>query len=169
MSEPVKFATVEDIFNGRLRGNQLMASGIHLGPEEARLLWNSPKMAQVNWLDLDDNRLGDEGVKDLAECGYLTNIQYLNLNKNGVSDAGVKLLAQSKNLAKLKRLHLKDNPIKGEGVIALFDSPTLENLSTFQVHDGWTCKKREGWRYLPQNISSTVANLTGSLIACFLH
>ena len=76
MSEPVKFATVEDIFNGRLRGNQLMASGIHLGPEEARLLWNSPKMAQVNWLDLDDNRLGDEGVKDLAECGYLTNIQY---------------------------------------------------------------------------------------------
>lgn len=150
MSEKVKFETAEDIFNGRLRGNQLMISGIHLGPKEARLLWASPKMAEVNWLDLDDNSLGDEGVKELAECEFLANVQYLNLNKNGVGDAGVKLLAQSKYLGKLKRLHLKNNLIKGEGVIALFDSPTLDNLSTFQVHDGWTCKKREGWRYRPQ-------------------
>jgi Ran GTPase-activating protein (RanGAP) involved in mRNA processing and transport len=150
MSEPVKYETVEDIFSGRLRGNQLMISGINLGPEEARLLWNSPRLQEVNWLDLDDNDLGDVGVKELAECEYLINIQYLNLNNNGVGDEGVRFLAQSKYLAKLKRLHLKNNPIKGEGVIALFDSQTLDNLSTFQIHDGWTCKKREGWRYRPQ-------------------
>ena len=150
MSEPVKYETAEAIFNGRLRGNQLMASGIHLGPEEARLLWKSPKLTEINWLDLDDNGLGDEGVKDLAECEYLINVQYLNLNKNAVGDEGIRFLAQSKYLPKLKRLHLKNNPIKGEGIMALFDSQTLENLSTFQVHDGWTCKKREGWRYRPQ-------------------
>jgi len=23
-------------------------------------------------------------------------------------------------------------------------------LSTFQINDGWTCKKKEGWRYKPQ-------------------
>jgi len=94
MSEPVKYETAEAIFNGRLRGNQLMVSGIHLGPEEARLLWKSPNLTEINWLDLDDNSLGDEGVKDLAQCEYLTNVQYLNLNKNGVSDAGIMFLAQ---------------------------------------------------------------------------
>jgi Leucine Rich Repeat (LRR) protein len=150
MSKTVKYEDVEAIFEGRKRGNQLMLSGVALNPQEARLLWNSPQMEEINWLDLDDNDLGDEGVKDLAECRYLTNVQYLNLNKNGVGDEGVKSLAQSKVLGKLKRLHLKDNPIQGEGVLALFNSETLENLATFQIHDGWTCKKREGWRYRPQ-------------------
>ena len=135
MSKPVKYETVEDIFSGRLRGNQLMISGIHLGPEEARLLWNSPKLKEVNWLDLDDNNLGDEGVKDLAECEYLTNIQYLNLNKNGVGDEGIRFLAQSKNLPKLKRLHLKNNPIKGEGVVVLFDSQKLFDTEAYLSSD----------------------------------
>jgi len=147
MSGTVKFATAEAIFAGRMRGNQLMLSSISLGPEEARLMWQSAKMMEITWLDLDDNRLGDAGVKDLAECGYLENVQYLNLNGNGIGDAGVKILAESKCLPQLKRLHLKNNPIQGEGVIALFNSQSLDNLSTFQINDGWTCKKREGWRY----------------------
>jgi len=50
----------------------------------------------------------------------------------------------------LKRLHLKDNSIEGKGVVALFSSENLDSLSTFQINDGWTCKKREGWRYKPQ-------------------
>ena len=142
--------TVEDIFEGRLRGNQLMASGISLTPDFARLLWGSSRMIVVTWLDLGDNLLGDEGVQELAECQLLTNVQYLNLSKNNVTDEGLVFLSRSKYLTKLKRLHLKNNPIEGLGILALFDSITLENLSTFQVHDGWTCKKREGWRYNPQ-------------------
>jgi Ran GTPase-activating protein (RanGAP) involved in mRNA processing and transport len=77
----------------------------------------------------------------------LENVQYLNLNHNGISDEGIKILAQSPHLKKLKRLHLKDNPINGEGILALFNSEALENLSNFQLHEGWSCKKREGWRY----------------------
>ena len=127
-----------------------MASGIPLTPYSARLLWASARMTEVTWLDLGDNQLGDEGVRELADCELLTNVQYLNLNKNGVTDEGLILLSQSKYLPKLKRLHLKNNSIEGPGILALFDSVTLENLSTFQVHDGWTCKKREGWRYNPQ-------------------
>ena len=131
-----------------MRGNQLMLSGKGLTPEEARLLWQTPRMREVSWLDLDDNNLGDQGVKELAECAFLENVQYLNLNQNNVSDEGLKFLANAKFLSKLKRLHLKGNPIKGEGVIALFNSEM--SLSTFQVNDGWTCKKKEGWRYKPQ-------------------
>ena len=67
MTEQSKFADAEAIFSGRLRGNQLMLSGRNLGPDEMRLLWQSSKMTGVTWLDLDDNRLGDEGVKELAE------------------------------------------------------------------------------------------------------
>ncbi|HJO01067.1 MAG TPA: hypothetical protein QGF86_09405 [Nitrospinaceae bacterium] len=145
-----QFNTAEDIFAGRLRGNQLMASGIALTPDVIRLLWTSETMKEITWLDLDDNQLGDEGVRELADCELLASIQYLNLNKNGVTDEGLIHLARSKYLTKLKRLHLKDNAIQGPGILALFDSETLENLSTFQCHDGWTCKKREGWRYRPQ-------------------
>ena len=144
------FTTGEDLFSGRLRGNQLMLSGQGIEPEAARLLWESEKMKAVSWLDLDDNRLGDEGLVELSQCEYLVNVQYLNLNKNGITDKGLQALAQSKCLPKLKRLHLKNNPISGEGIVALFNSQTLEGLQTFQLHDGWTCKKREGWRYNQQ-------------------
>ena len=146
----VRIHTVEDIYKGRLRGNQLMASGIPLTPESARLLWASARMVEVTWLDLADNQLGDVGLLELADCDLLTNVQYLNLNRNGVTDEGLTYLSKSKYLTKLKRLHLKHNLIKGSGILSLFDSETLENLSTFQIHDGWTCKKMDGWRYNPQ-------------------
>ena len=142
--------TAEDIYKGRLRGNQLMASGIPLTPKSARLLWVSARMKEVTWLDLADNQLGDVGLIELANCDLLANIQYLNLNKNGVTDEGLTYLSSSKHLTKLKRLHLKNNLIEGPGIMALFDSETLENLSTFQIHDGWICKKMDGWRYNPQ-------------------
>ncbi len=150
MAQRTQFTDVESIFEGRLRGNQAMLSGLGLTPEEARLLWQAPRLQEVSWLDLDDNCLGDAGLGELTECEHLENIQYLNLNKNGVTDAGLQKLAQSKCLPKLKRLHLKHNPIEGPGVIALFESQTLDGLTTFQVNEGWTCKKREGWRYNPQ-------------------
>ena len=150
MAQRPKFTDVESIFEGRLRGNQAMLSGLGLSADEARLLWQSPRLKEVSWLDLDDNLLGDAGLAELAECELLENIQYLNLNKNGLTDAGLQKLAESKCLPKLKRLHLKGNPIEGPGVMALFESQTLDGLTTFQVNEGWTCKKREGWRYNPQ-------------------
>ena len=150
MSENCRFKDVEEIFEGRLRGNQLMLSGKELNAEEARMLWKSPRMKEISWLDLDDNNLGDQGVQEMVECEFLDNVQYLNLSRNNVTDEGLKFLAEAKNLGKLKRLHLKENPIKGEGLISLFNSEALVSLSTFQVHEGWTCKKREGWRYKPQ-------------------
>tara|TARA_B100001105_G_C22246602_1_gene380643 strand:- start:131 stop:583 length:453 start_codon:yes stop_codon:yes gene_type:complete len=146
----VRIHTVEDIYEGRLRGNQLMASGIPLTPESARLLWASARMAEVTWLDLADNQLGDVGLLELADCDLLANVQYLNLNRNGVTDEGLTYLSKAKYLTKLKRLHLKNNLIEGLGILNLFNSETLKNLSTFQIHDGWTCKKMDGWRYNPQ-------------------
>ncbi len=150
MSKNCRFENVEEIFEGRLRGNQLMLSGKGLNVEEARLLWQSPRMQEISWLDLDDNNLGDQGVQDMVECAFLENVQYLNLNQNGISDEGLKYLGIAKHLGKLKRLHLKENTINGEGIISLFNSETLLNLATFQIDEGWTCKKREGWRYKPQ-------------------
>ena len=151
MNDNCRFKDVEEVFEGRLRGNQLMLSGKGLNAEEARLLWQSPRMQEISWLDLDDNNLEDQGVQDMVECTYLENVQYLNLNHNSVSDEGLKFLAKAKHLGKLKRLHLKENSINGEGLISLFNSETLVSLATFQIHEGWTCKKREGWRYKPQN------------------
>ena len=151
MNDNCRFKDVEEIFEGRLRGNQLMLSGKGLNAEEARLLWQSPRMQEISWLDLDDNNLEDQGVQDMVECAYLENVQYLNLNHNSVSDEGLKFLAKAKYLGKLKRLHLKKNSINGEGLISLFNSETLVSLATFQIDEGWTCKKREGWRYKPQN------------------
>ena len=146
----IEIHSVEDIYEGRLRGNQLMASGIPLTPESARYLWSSTQMINVSWLDLADNQLGDTGLIELAECGLLKNVQYLNLNQNGITDEGLTFLSKSKFLTKLKRLHLKNNLIKGQGILNLFNSEALKDLSTFQIHDGWTCKKMDGWRYNSQ-------------------
>ena len=150
MNESLRFKTVNDIFTGRRRGNQLMASGQGITTEEARLLWASSDMTEITWLDLDDNRLGDDGVEDLANCPLVENVQYLNLNGNGVSDKGLQALANSKYLSKLKRLHIKNNPIQGNGILALMNSQPLQALLNIHVNDGWTCKKREGWSYKPQ-------------------
>ncbi|NIQ00341.1 MAG: hypothetical protein GWO19_07405, partial [Nitrospinaceae bacterium] len=85
------------------------------------------------------------------DSDMVVNVQYLNLNSNGITDEGLKALARSTRLTQLKRLHLRHNPIRGEGILALFNSETLENLSLFQLHEGWTCRRREGWRYKPRD------------------
>jgi hypothetical protein len=98
MKKNIQFKSVEDLFAGRVRGNQLMLSSLGMDTGTARMLWKSPMMKEITWLDLDDNRLGDDGVGDLANCEFLKNLQYLNLNKNGVTDSGLKMLSQSKFL-----------------------------------------------------------------------
>ena len=70
MNENCRFENVEAIFEGRLRGNQLMLSGKGLTPEEARLLWQAPKMREVSWLDLDDNNLGDQGGQGISRMCF---------------------------------------------------------------------------------------------------
>ena len=77
MMNKTEIHNAEDIYEGRLRGNQLMASGIPLTPESARYLWSSIRMVDVTWLDLADNQLGDAGLIELAECDLLKNVQYL--------------------------------------------------------------------------------------------
>lgn len=146
-----RFSSYEELVAGRSRGNQLMVSGMGLTPDEAQLLWTSPQLREISWLDLEDNRLGDAGVAGLAGCEHALNLQVLSLSKNQISDAGVMALAASPHLAKLKRLHLKNNPIKGPGIIALFESPALDNLTIFHINSGWSCRKREGWRYKSQD------------------
>lgn len=141
------FNTAEEIYRGRLRGNQLIASGINLSPPKAKLLWESERIKEVSWLDLADNKLGDQGVKELSECELLKNVQYLNLNNNQVGDKGLIFLSKSPYLVNLKHLHLKQNLIKGDGIIAIFQSSTLNNLQKFNINDGWSCRKREGWKY----------------------
>ena len=44
MPQDTRFENVEMIFEGCLRGNQLMLSGKGLTVEEAKLLWESPSM-----------------------------------------------------------------------------------------------------------------------------
>ena len=142
-----KFSSAEEICKGRLRGNQLMASGIDLSIEEVKLLCKSERIKEVSWLDLADNKLCDQGVMELAKCELLKNVQYLNLNNNQIGDEGLKSLANSPNFLNLKHLHLKNNLIKGEGLMSLFQSSSLNSLQKFNVNDGWSCRKREGWKY----------------------
>ncbi len=147
MTQETRFNSFDELVEGRLRGNQLMLSGIGLTHGEAELLWSSPRLLEVSWLDLEDNKLGDDGVRGLANSENAANIQMLSLTKNGITDEGLRQLAESEHLNKLKRLHLKENDIAGEGIVALFQSPALENLSIFHINDGWSCRKRDGWRY----------------------
>jgi len=151
MVDGVRFKTFDELVKGRIRGNQLMLSGMGLTAEDAALLWASPQLEGISWLDLEDNALGDAGVAGLARSPHAANVQYLSLTRNQVTDEGLRHLAESACLPKLKRLHLRDNPIQGPGIICLFHSQTLDGLQIFDINEGWSCRKREGWRYKPRD------------------
>jgi hypothetical protein len=61
-------------------------------------------------LNLDDNRLGDEGVQALAEAPQLVGLTELRLRSAGITDVEAQILVRSPHLRHLALLDLLGNP-----------------------------------------------------------
>jgi uncharacterized protein (TIGR02996 family) len=130
-----------------LSGNRLTAELV------ARLL-AAPAASTVADLDLSDNNLGaagvraiaaadlphlrslhllrtrpeEDGVRALAEAGFLAGLRGLTLGGNILPPSAARVLARAPDAPGLRLLDLRDNRLGDSGAAALADSPRLQNL-----------------------------------------
>lgn len=85
-------------------------------------LLRSPVERQLRELWLGGNRLGDAGVASLASPGYLSQLESLDLSQNGIGTTGVEALARVQHWRRLKLLNLRGNGLSKrlKAVKALF-------------------------------------------------
>ena len=88
--------------------------------------------------NLENNYIGDSGLKVLLDSPHLDGIRELNLNNNNLSDEAVIALAQSPKLKDVVSLHLAANRITDRGARALAESKVLGKFEKpgfeFQPH-----------------------------------
>jgi uncharacterized protein (TIGR02996 family) len=112
----------------RIRRLRLQAVDGWMGGAGARVLAESPHVANLKALSLDGKSLGQPGTQALAGSRYLANLEVLDLTSNNLARSAVPLLASSSNLPRLRRLVLADNHLGDSDVRALANSPHLKEL-----------------------------------------
>jgi hypothetical protein len=77
---------------------------------------NSPLAAQLARLHLDDNRLGNDGIKALAGARTMARLVELTLTRNNLTaeGTGLQALARSRALPNLASLSVQGNPVSAE-------------------------------------------------------
>lgn len=84
----------------------------------------------LRFLSLDGNKIGAEGIKFLANANF-TNLDSLSLNNNKIDNEGAKFLANN-TLTQLTSLNLSSNTINIEG-ISLLATGNFSNLSSLEL------------------------------------
>ncbi|MEU2674462.1 hypothetical protein ABZ622_37525 [Streptomyces sp. NPDC007164] len=91
-----------------------------LGPEGAAGLAAAP-FRRLRYLDLYDNRLGDDGAVALARTPALATLRSLNLSYNQIGNVGALVLAESPHLTGIEWLDLRDNQFGDRAACALHE------------------------------------------------
>ena len=92
----------------------------------------TPIAEDINYLDIDFYRLGEEHISDQHLAALLKakdHIAWLNLGSSGLQDAQLATLAQLPNLLKLD---ISKNKLSDDGIIAL---ASLSQLQSLNLHD----------------------------------
>jgi uncharacterized protein (TIGR02996 family) len=99
------------------------------------LLCDAAWAGSLTELDLSQNYLTDEALRDIARSGRFKNLRALRLNNNSVyqqsgaganesiTDAGLRLLADCADLVNLRELSLSGTRITAAGIEAILNSP----------------------------------------------
>ena len=117
-----------------LSGNRLDVPGNRSDAEALGRLLVSPVMAGVAGLDLGDNRLGPDGLRELA-VAQPAGLRALHLMRTRPDDAGVRVLAASGLLIGLRVLSLAGNNLAAIAAKALAGSPALAGLRVLDLTD----------------------------------
>jgi uncharacterized protein (TIGR02996 family) len=95
---------------------------------QARRLFESPHLARVVSLRLDENQLGDDEARALAESPHLASLRWLSLYRNQIGQAGLEAIAASGNLPQLRYLDFDANA-------APSPTPSVGGREDDYVHD----------------------------------
>ena len=82
------------------------------------MLAESPHLANLTSLNLENNDIDDAGAQALAASPYLQKLTRLDLMNAGIGDTGAQALATSPHLQHLASLNLEDNSIGPVGLAA---------------------------------------------------
>ncbi|XP_055079365.1 MHC class II transactivator [Periophthalmus magnuspinnatus] len=113
---------------------------LELGPEKGPLslpmLWRLlPGLHNLQHLDLENNKIGDDGAQHLAKALVsLSSLETLNLSQNTIGDTGAQSLSATlTNLPRLDRLSLHSNVICDQGANSL--AAVLRHMSALTELD----------------------------------
>ncbi|MBA4064195.1 MAG: hypothetical protein C0501_10865 [Isosphaera sp.] len=133
-----------------LRKLRELSLGDAMRSDAARDLFDSPNLAGATALFLEDNPVGDIGVRALVRSKYLTGIEFLHLHSTGLTAESGRLLAGWPGLRNVRFLNLAGNRLGTAGIRALAESPYLGRLDALLFADGEpTREEREDLRRLP--------------------
>jgi uncharacterized protein (TIGR02996 family) len=129
---PVRYLTLSaarsalDELAAWLQARRLVALSLwsnDIDGDAVRPLAGSPGLANLAWLNLGMNPLGQVGADAIARSSHLARLRRLRLTDCQLSAAGVAALAASPTLAGLAALHLDSNRIGDEGAAVLARGP----------------------------------------------
>lgn len=113
---------------------RLVNLGLHgkLGQKGVRILAEAPALAAIAKLNLAGCRLGDDGVAELLASPYLACTQ-LTLRENDIGGEGAEALAGAPALARCRALFLARNQLGDGAVAALAGSAHLAGLEQLGI------------------------------------
>jgi uncharacterized protein (TIGR02996 family) len=113
---------------GRLRSlRHLHVEGCEIGNEGLTHLAGSG-WTNLRSLNLEYNRIDDEGLIALSRSPLTGRLATLNLSRNAITDEGAQALADGPPWPFLTRLDLSRNRISSAGARTLLESPSLRNV-----------------------------------------
>ena len=92
-----------------------------IGDAGVRALAESEHLLRYRELVLRENRCGDAGAAALADSEYAANLTHLDFWRNALGDAGAAALAGSPHLGRIADLSVKENAVGPDGAAALFE------------------------------------------------
>ena len=117
--------------------DSLKLSGKYIATDEVNIIGNYSPMKSVRSLDLSDNQINDEALKNLFESDILDGLEELYLQINFLTGKGLSEVAKSENvkLKNLKVLVLSDNRLDDSSIADFLFSPHFQNLESLDI--GW--------------------------------
>jgi uncharacterized protein (TIGR02996 family) len=101
----------------------------------AKYITDTPALANLTKLDIEQGDIGDAGVRRLAGAAHLAGLRELRLYSCGIGNKGARSLADSPYLTNLRELYLARNRIIYDGAEALAASKTLPRGMSLDLWD----------------------------------
>ena len=115
----------------RLRSISPSATGLNVIEKMA----GSPQMAELEYLSLYNQRIGNEGVQTLLNSEHTTNIRYLNIGGCGLNQDAYDIIAQARSAKHLELLWIWSCTTTPEGLDALLNSDNVPSLQRLNLNN----------------------------------
>jgi uncharacterized protein (TIGR02996 family) len=90
-------------------------------------------MPRLKWLELYDNKIGNDELRHLAKSSLFEQLCVLSLSRQAIGDRGVAMIASSPCAKQLRQLRLGDNAFGKSGLNLIAKEGTFPSLTTLDL------------------------------------